>query len=200
MSIQQNRESYPVIVIEGLDGVGKSTLTRKLTEAIGGVLLGTPPVFELEVLGFARKHFDDQPAVVRRAFYRFGNVVVSEQARALRVDRPVVIDRYWPSTVAFAVGNGESVEVTQWLGRYPDELLKPDLLILLTADERARLARHQGRGTDATMEEQRLERQKPIREKIVEVYLTFEPVVVDTSELNPEAVLEAVLGKLPKRV
>ncbi|MFO0750344.1 MAG: AAA family ATPase [Myxococcota bacterium] len=146
---------HPIIVVEGLDAVGKTTLSRQLAAALGAERIACPPplVHEGGALADLRAHFDGRPESIRRAYYRFGNLVASEQARIVRAVRPVVLDRYWPSTVAFAVGADPSHELAAWVGRYPDDLLIPDALVLLEVDEATRAQRMTGRGEEATREE-----------------------------------------------
>jgi MoxR-like ATPase len=88
------------IVVEGLDGVGKTTITKELSSTLNAELLRTPPT----ELAFLRPHFDKQvsnlrviislspltvisgvvslqPAPVRRAFYALGNQVAGHAAQ-----------------------------------------------------------------------------------------------------------------------
>lgn len=72
-------------------------------------------------------------------------------------------DRYWHSTAAYTIAteiNGEVQdlppvhdEVYQW----PEDLLKPDLVLLLTVDPEERVRRLQHRGLEKTKEEAELE-------------------------------------------
>lgn len=190
---------HPVILIEGLDAVGKSTLSHRLAERLGAQRLSSPPALsETEVLGPLRRHFDQRPSAIRRAYYRFANLVVSEAAELIRAERPVVIDRYWPSTVAFGVGVDRAADLEGWVGRYPPELLRPDVMILLEVDERARAERMAARGEAMTGEEGALAARVALRKAVSQVYRTFDPVVVDTSRLDEAGVLDAVLGSLQR--
>jgi thymidylate kinase len=187
----------PVILIEGLDGVGKSTLSRRLADQLGAVRLSSPPELGAhEVLGPLRGHFDTRPTAVRRAFYRFANLIVSEAAEVSRADRPVVIDRYWPSTVAFGVGVDNAVDLEAWVGRYPPELIVPDVMIVLEVDERARAARMTKRGEAMTQEEDVLASGLAKRAAVSQVYRAFAPIVIDTSPHDEDGVLRRVLEEL----
>ena len=67
----------------------------------------------------------------------------------------MIMDRYWTSTAAFAAMD-DGFEHDIEIGQYPDEIRRPDLLILLTVDEENRLLRLQGRGEAETQEESEL--------------------------------------------
>lgn len=188
------------IVIEGLDATGKSTLVEKLTERLNATLLQCPPRLEAPELSKCdlRPYFDDRPPAQRRAYYRAGNLIASEQVeRALHYGH-VVMDRYWTSTVAFTALDDDSDLDREWQRRYPPELRKPDAVILLTAVEESRSKRMCGRGKPATGEEQKLAEDFARREAVLKAYRMFTPIEIDTSHRDPDAVLEAVLAALQK--
>lgn len=186
------------IVIEGLDATGKSTLVAELAKSLKATLLKCPPRLESPKLadGDLRLYFDDRPAVQRRAYYRAANLIASEQAEVVLQKGHVVMDRYWTSTVAFAALDDDSDLDQEWQGRYPPELRKPDIIILLTVDEENRAKRMQGRGEPVTTEEHNLAADAARRETVLQVYRTFDPIEIDTSDLTPDAVLETVLAAL----
>lgn len=186
------------IVIEGLDGVGKSTLAAKLAESLNAPLLQCPPRLEAPefIDGDLRSYFDDRPSSQRRAYYRAANLIASEQAEVALQAGHVVMDRYWTSTVAFAALDNDSDLDQEWQGRYPPELRKPDIVILLTVDEENRAKRMRERGEAATAEEENLAAKIARRAAVLRIYRTFDPIEIDTSDLNPDAVLETVLTDL----
>ena len=186
------------IVIEGLDATGKSTLAVGLAKSLNATHLKCPPRLEAPELmaDDLRSYFDNRPSVQRRAYYRAANLVASEQAEQALQKGHVVMDRYWTSTVAFAALDDDSNLDEEWHGRYPPELCKPDIVILLTVDEENRIKRMQERGESVTVEEQNLAEDVTCRETVLRVYRGFDPIEVDTSDLTPDAVLEAVLAAL----
>jgi thymidylate kinase len=176
------------IVIEGLDATGKSTLVEKLADELMAEKLECPP---LACAGL-RIQFDDCEPLQRRAFYRFTNLVASEQAKEALEHSDVVMDRFWTSTAAFsAMDDGFEHDVP--LGQYPPEISSPDILILLIVDEENRLLRMSGRGEPETAEEAKLAQDSNKRKQVLENYLAFNPHIIDTSNLNPDQVLEAAL-------
>lgn len=146
--------------------------------------------------GDLRQHFDAQPAAVRRQYYRFTNLVASEQARtALATGKDVVMDRYWTSTAAFSALDATG-PVAEFNDGYPPELLVPDLVILLTVDETHRRERLSRRGLPATEEELKLAGESAGRQAVLQAYRRFGPVEVDTSELDEQGVFDMVLAVL----
>ena len=157
------------IVIEGLDAAGKSTLVDKLAKSLNATLLQCPPRLEAPefIDGDLRSYFDNRPSSQRRAYYRAANLIASEQAEVALQKGHVVMDRYWTSTVAFAALDDDSDLDQEWQGRYPPELRKPDIVILLTVDEENRTKRMQGRGEPVTTEEHNLAADAMLRETVL---------------------------------
>ena len=186
------------IVIEGLDATGKSTLVVKLAKSLDATLLQCPPRLEAPefIDGDLRSYFDNRPSAQRRAYYRAANLIASEQTEIALQTGHVVMDRYWTSTIAFAALDNDSDLDQEWQGRYPPELRKPDTVILLTVDEENRAKRMRGRGEPVTTEEHNLAADAARRETVLQVYRTFDPIEIDTSDLTPDAVLETVLDVL----
>ena len=184
------------IVIEGLDGTGKSTLVFKLAERLGAVQLACPPLLKAPELskGDLRSYFDGRPPAKRRAYYRATNLIASEQAERALQSHHVVMDRYWTSTVAYSALDADDVGWGE--GRYPPELREPDAVILLTVDEANRTKRMSVRGGSATSEEQNLAGDVTGRKAVLQAYRRFGPIEIDTSHLCPDSVLQAVLEAL----
>ncbi|XP_039604786.1 UMP-CMP kinase 2, mitochondrial isoform X1 [Polypterus senegalus] len=191
------RSNFPVIVIEGLDATGKTTLTKSLQETLKGTLLRSPP----PQLSHWRDQFDSQPAVIRRAFYTLGNYITAAAIARESEKAPVIVDRYWPSTTAYAiatqvVGEKDNLpslysKVYQW----PTDLLKPDLVVVLMVSPEERIRRLQERGQVKTQEEKELEENNLFREKVDEVYKRIEDSICKIIDANcpKEEVLQQVL-------
>ncbi|XP_018614024.2 UMP-CMP kinase 2, mitochondrial [Scleropages formosus] len=188
---------FPVVVIEGLDATGKTTLTQSLKESLGAHLLRSPP----QCLAPWRSCFDAKPPLIRRAFYALGNYITAGQIAAESARGPVIVDRYWHSTAAYAIATAVRGDVNNLplpgseVYRWPGDLLRPDLVLLLTVSAEERLRRIRGRGGEKTREEMELEANNLFRSKVEEAYRRMERpgcVIVDASP-PADQVLEQVL-------
>lgn len=133
------------IVLEGLDGVGKSTLARALAEQPGWRYMTTPGAefneFRSLIAGAAE---GDQ---LGRALFYATTVSFQGQKALSDVKKgfSVVMDRYWPSTLAYAKARGVKVDLESLTPGF----VEPDLVVLITLDEAERRCRLQKRGMTA---------------------------------------------------
>lgn len=125
----------PWIVVTGLDGSGKTTLTYKLIERFGGHLFRLPyhnfVKQSLKLSGhgtpFGDVHTD---RLLFAADARLTNYLI----RAWRKQYPRLISqRGWPDNFIFAAVQGVSYETTAMMLK-PEELERPDAMICLNAD------------------------------------------------------------------
>ncbi|XP_037669099.1 UMP-CMP kinase 2, mitochondrial isoform X2 [Choloepus didactylus] len=187
---QVQKGKFPVIVIEGLDAT--------VSDSLNAVLLKSPP----SCIGQWRKIFDDEPSIIRRAFYSLGNYIVASEIAKESTHSPVIVDRYWHSTAAYAIATEISGglqhlppahhDIFQW----PKDLLKPDFVLLLTVSPVERMKRIEGRGMEKSEEEAELEANNVFRQKVEVSYQRMENPrchVVDASP-SRENVLQTVLN------
>ncbi|XP_051880866.1 UMP-CMP kinase 2, mitochondrial [Pristis pectinata] len=189
---------YPVIVIEGLDATGKSTLTEALRESIQATLLKSPH----DCIGHLRKTFDVKPPLIRRAFYTLGNYITASIIARTSETSPVIVDRFWHSTAAYGIATEVSGKVENLppphheLYQWPQDLLQPDLVLLLTVSAEERIRRLEHRGEMKTKEETELERNNLFRQKVEATYRRLENpscVIVDASASKEEVLKTALL-------
>ncbi|XP_012618804.2 UMP-CMP kinase 2, mitochondrial [Microcebus murinus] len=195
---QVQRGKFPVIAIEGLDATGKTTVTQSISDLLNAVLLKSPP----SCIGQWRKIFDDEPTIIRRAFYSLGNYIVASEIAKESTKSPVIIDRYWHSTATYAIATEVSGGVPHLppaghpVYQWPGDLLRPDLVLLLTVGPEERARRLRGRGVEKTREEAELEANSVFRQKVEVSYRRMENPgchVVDASP-SREEVLRKVLS------
>ncbi len=133
------------IVFEGLDGVGKTTLVRRLAAKLDAVLLSTPDAS----IRSERASFDALYQSTPDAGHLFYAAAVAHASAVASFEtargRDVVLDRYWLSTWAYAILRGTTLR----LGGVESRLLAADFTFLVTLDERERHARLQQRGATA---------------------------------------------------
>jgi len=130
------------VAIEGLDGVGKSTLVRQLAEMFSGHAMSTPgPALRGARPAVLEAFAHDELA--KALFYTAS--VSSEGRKALslaELGKWVFMDRYWASTLAYAKARGVKTD----LDALSKSLIQPDMTVLLLLDESERLRRLHIRG------------------------------------------------------
>ena len=186
--------SNRLIVIEGLDGTGKSTLISSLCKQLDATLISTPPeMFDSRISeGELREFFDATEQSRRREYYRSANFLASELALIALEKSHVIMDRYWPSTAAFSAMDESNPEWEE-LGTFPKGFVRPDAIILLTVSEEERENRIKNRGELLTDEEIRLSSQRENRQRVLEGLRAFGPIEIDTTNLDPQTVLQRAL-------
>jgi dTMP kinase len=136
---------HKFIVIEGLDGVGKSGITVALANKLSN--LGRParaiksPIGDFSLsMPYVNKECDVNSHYL---FYLAGVKHTSDQVRTMLRDTTVVCDRYIYTTEAYHKANGASVVVD--LSTL--QLLEPDYKFLIkVSDEKIRSRRIEDRG------------------------------------------------------
>jgi len=136
-----------LIAVEGLDGCGKSTLTRALADAIGAVFLRTPQDLDSPTRTSMEVHCA-RSVLARMLFYSATVAAAAIEIRAaLAAGHSVVVDRYWLSTVVYHRVMGSPCT----LDEVADALPPADFTIFLHAPlgVRAQRVRSRGQATDA---------------------------------------------------
>lgn len=108
------------INFEGIDGAGKTTLSRITAERLNCECLKSPP----DILAKSRYLLNGAGESVTVHYYLTGNCMVSSIAEKLLKDGPVVTDRYFTSTQAYHYDQIKSL---------PPHI-EPDLIVLVGAD------------------------------------------------------------------
>lgn len=173
-------------------------MTQSVSDSLKAVLLKSPPA----CISQWRKIFDDEPTIIRRAFYSLGNYIVASEIAKESTKSPVIIDRYWHSTATYTIASEVSGGLQHLppthhpIYQWPRDLLKPDLVLLLTVSPEERMKRIEGRGLERTREEVELETDSIYRQKVEVSYQRMEDPgchVVDASP-SREKVLQTVLS------
>ncbi|BCB42484.1 thymidylate kinase [Vibrio alginolyticus] len=127
------------IVIEGLDGSGKSTVSKHLAEKLNAKLLTTPGADFKEIRTKLDMVFEHNTKA-RQLFYMATVLnVAGEAQRMIDSGQHVVVDRYWLSTQVYHhwMSNGQCYTLDEVEG----ELLAPDLTVYLDLSIDERIAR-----------------------------------------------------------
>lgn len=163
-----------MIVLEGIDGVGKSALSRQLAKRLDATLLKAPPA----EYGLTGEYLDRDPTTMSHfLFYLSGAVSVSEQAdRLISMGGRVVCDRYVYSSFAY---HRPFLSPPFSLHQVPHRA--PTHAFLLTADESVRRARLDARSEPPSLIEDLLSRPET-REAVVAEYRSYPNLKeIDTS-------------------
>jgi thymidylate kinase len=140
------------LVIEGCNGVGKSTITEYLSVRVGASTFHYPPEF----VSFRREvRLDECVAPVPRlAYYLAATLHLSDLVRAQLTQSHVICDRYLASPLSLMIGESaiEETEARRLIEPFASYLRIPDLTLLLTAEHAVASARiHKRAGESGTL-------------------------------------------------
>lgn len=187
------------IAIEGMDGVGKTTVSKLLAERLGykfvdknlRELLDDSDSYDNYVR--IRDKVNASPDRLFTAwFYALGNIYL----HTAHEQENIVTDRYFLSNYAWS-GTDNNTEVYDLLVK---KLGFPDLTVILYADEHAILSRLRHRDEldsdikKVTLAKEKYEKMIYFCEKYKMPYM-----VIDTSNLSPEEVVEVIMKRIEGR-
>ncbi len=129
-----------LIAIEGISGVGKTSVARALAHALGAVYIKTP----IEPLDIIRVEIDESFSSVSRALYYLSGITeLSKRVEDVLKTSPVVVDKYVHSSLVYPRINGVNLELPVWAG-----IRMPNHSFLITLAEEKRIKRLLARGSD----------------------------------------------------
>ncbi len=133
------------VVLEALDGVGKTTLAKNLEKHFGYIFLRTPGESLQSVRARVISSLGDSEAA-KALFYAATVQAEGEKAAEyLNSGKTVVMDRYAASTIAYAKARGVTVDLDAAL----KNAVQPDLELLIYLSEPERQRRLAARGATA---------------------------------------------------
>jgi thymidylate kinase len=181
------------VVIEGCNGVGKSTIVKYLKARTGAATFHYPPEF----VRFRREsNLDELAPLPRLSYYLAATLHLSDLVRAQLEQSHVICDRYLASPVSLMIAESaiEEEEARRWVEPSISDLCRPDLTLLLTAEHTAATARINKRSLRSgvlTPVARRMRESPELfhrREMISRRFaMTLGPIVeLDTTLLSPE--------------
>jgi thymidylate kinase len=188
-----------LVVLEGTNAAGKSSVASDLAERLSARQFHFPPAFVAfrEDVGL-----DSCVAPIPRLVYYFGGILhLSSLVDEAMITGPVVCDRYAASPLGAVIADGEPTEeeVLSLFSPFEPHIARPDVTILLRCDHaaaRARLeARNRRDGSLHVLHKRSLESSAYFRrthEAIRRQVYRMEPVVeIDTTGRMVEETREA---------
>ena len=138
------------IVLEGIDGSGKTTLAHTISDAVGGAELTFEPTSGPIGSALRSGAYGDIPPAAEALLFAADRAVHTRQIEEiLDSGRWVICDRYLGSTVAYQSASfGESADWDWLLGMQKKSVITPDLTILLDIDPEVSMARVSRRGEE----------------------------------------------------
>jgi dTMP kinase len=194
------QNSEPVmIVVEGLDGTGKSTLAYILASRLQAQLLKTPPLKFNKFRIIVDKEYQDC-GIASQLFYASTVAYVSEKSdKLLKKGKSVVIDRYWLSTHVYAKFRNDALDLSGILPR----LICPHMTVILDLDcmERERRMRVREKLTGADLDSIRQHRTlRQEYKQAMSLPVTGKVLVLDSGKLNPQQCADFVLSKISRKI
>lgn len=192
--------SSSFIVIDGIDGVGKTTVALQLAKRIDGIYFKMPPsIFEEFYLSSRmtpvslRAYIDGSGnPQLRFLFYLMCTAEASTQIRELLKQGNVVCDRYLASTLAYHYALDPTLKRFNW---DMFDFVLPDVQILLTAKEDIRrkriYLRHNLSATDLS-----LEANYNLLVSVGNEFGKLDMIKVDTSEMSAEEVVSYIIERI----
>lgn len=196
--LNRQRKTNKFIVLEGVDGSGKTTAAHCLADRLGYEYVKTPG----DIFAAVRPLFEDKAHVTGRLYFYLGTVLYASEdiKKKLAAGKGVICDRYIYTTICYqrAMGAQVSKELEKEI---ISELRMPDMTLFLYADKEARHQRL-GMRQEASLGyrgDQWLEQNDQFQEKLVKLFRRYPMKTVDTSKLNPEQVCETLLKLVNKK-
>ena len=184
------------ISVEGMDGVGKTTSCKLLAQKLGYIFSDKNLRFLFDEGESYENYFRIRDKVNNSPdrlftswFYGLGNIYLHTMFKYQKV----VTDRYFLSNYAWS-GAEQNIEVYDLLVK---KLGFPDLTVILYADEAAIAARIKGRDEhDKDIAKVHLAKQK--YEKMIYFCERYKMpyMVIDTSNLSPDEVVECIVKRI----
>lgn len=186
------------ISIEGMDGVGKSTTCKKLAEKLGYVFVEKPLHYLFDnnddirnYQEIAKKVNSNPNRNFTSMFYGLGSIYMYE----LFKDKNIVTDRHLASNYAWS-GTEYNKDVYKLV---VSKIGKPNMTVILYSPTDVIVSRLKGRDVN-DKDIKRASKSEDIYNKMITFCKEYEfpYIVLDTSKLTPDEVVDCILKELKK--
>jgi len=191
------------LVIEGIDGAGKSTLCRALEKRLtkeGHIVKVTQEPTHDEIGSFIREeNVKDISQKAEALLFVADRAVHTERiVRWVEEGNIVICDRYFASTVAYQSSglNGEALDREWLISLNMPVIIMPDLTVLLDIDPKKGLSRIGGRDELSKYEE--LHYLENTRREYLRLADEYDFMIIDAEESQTE-IADKIITKLKER-
>jgi len=189
-----------LIVFEGIDGVGKSTLSKMLKNKLNKI--GIPAV-KYEDFEDRRQEYNLIKSFIKKEapinsslfFYLSSAIYKSKKIENLLKKHWVICDRYIYSTIAYHKIRGADMSLISKLSKFP--IIFPDFLFLIKTKESIRIKRIKTRRENDALDFKKKKSGGLVSNMEVELE-KFKPIIVDNSK-SAHTSIQSILSKLFKK-
>ena len=177
---------HPVIVLEGLDGTGKSTQIALLVKKLNAHHISTSTLDSVP-----------KPSQQRREAYMNVNHSASNEIAKVRKQRPIVVDRYLASTLSshFAHFPFYPFSIENWESAYGNAgLVVPSLVINIELDEEIRGRRLAARNEPLDDYEKRLVTEESFRSCMKAWLRVMSTYTIDATAMTVEELHTCIMS------
>jgi len=187
--------TYPFIVFEGVDGAGKSTVSRRVADRFGALHLESPVNEFRKIRGFVENSLCEKGKFF---YYLASNFELSSHVRESRLIQPVMCARYFHSTL-IGHASRKYLNVEDFCKGIPvssDDFVPPDLTIFLSLSKDAQRERIRSRGaSNNSKKDQTCLDDSLYRDCLFKNYAAVAKrenwLVIDTTSMTEESVVDA---------
>jgi thymidylate kinase len=175
------------ITVDGVDGVGKTTVSKLLAKKLNGIYYKSP---SNQFLQTRQKVENPINVFGRYCFYRLATQNDSENIKILLESNHVVCDRYIASTFAYHFVMDNDITIIH----NEKNLLKPDFALLLTANSDTRNSRIINRNESKNW----IEENSSLLDNIQNVFSSLELTEFKTDSLKPDEIVNNIIQFIQK--
>ena len=180
-----------IIVLEALDGVGKSTVAKLVAKKLNAVVYRPSGRIKHATNEAIKLPYGSQE---RSGAIRNTLTMMSKEIKEVAQAYPVILDRFYASWASAEAGAGNLKITDLSMENWPRDLIKPDLSVHLRVDEEERLRRI-GTRDFQNQREIKLGNDESYRFRVLRGLTKLTDCDVDNTFRSPEETAAAIVEK-----